>query len=254
MIAPGVVVVETSAKKVQHPTGGVVSELPVRDGDVVKAGDIVARLDQTQTRANLAIVSGALDELMARRARLEAERDGSEAPTFPEGLSSRSADPEVKRILAGELTLFHIRRSANAGQKNQFNERVGQLMEQVQGAGEQIVAKTREIELVGREFEGVRELFSKNLVSIQRATALERDATRLQGERGALISSVAQAKGKVTETELQILQVDEDRRTEVGKELAEIRAKTAELAEKRTTAVDQLQRVDIRAPQDGQVH
>jgi HlyD family secretion protein len=131
---------------------------------------------------------------------------------------------------------------------------VGQLLEQAQGAGEQIGAKTREIEFVGRELESVRELWKKNLVSIQRVTALERDAARLQGERGALISSAAQVKGKVTETELQIIQIDEDLRSEIGKELADIRAKLTEFNEKRTAAADQLTRVDIRAPQDGTVH
>src|SRR4029079_18464845 len=99
-----------------------------------------------------------------------------------------------------------------------------------------------------------RELWQKNLVQITRVTALERDGARIEGERGALVSSIAQTRGKMTETELQILQIDQDLRTEVGKELAEIRGKLAELVEKRVAAEDQLKRTDIRAPQDGVVH
>src|SRR5215210_5891735 len=254
VIAPGNLVVETNVKKVQHPTGGVVGELRVRDGDAVKAGDVVVRLDDTVTRANLAIVVKSLDELAARQARLEAERDGTQAPSFPADLLARRSDPEVARLMVGEQKLFETRRTARQGQKAQLKERVGQLQEQISGLNDQIAAKKREIALIGEELKGVRELWSKNLIPIQRVTALERDAARLEGERGALVSTIAQIKGKITETELQILQIDQDLRTEVGKELAEIRGKLSELAEKQVGAEDQLKRVDIRAPQDGAVH
>jgi HlyD family secretion protein len=254
VIAPGNLVVETNVKKVQHPTGGVVGELRVRDGDVVKAGDVVVRLDDTVTRANLAIVVKSLDELSARQARLEAERDGTPAPSFAAELLARRNDPEVARLIGGEQKLFETRRTARQGQKAQLKERVGQLQEQISGLTDQIAAKKREIALIGEELKGVRELWNKNLIPIQRVTALERDAARLEGERGALVSTIAQIKGKITETELQILQIDQDLRTEVGKELAEIRGKGSELVEKRVAAADQLKRVDIRAPQDGTVH
>ena len=119
---------------------------------------------------------------------------------------------------------------------------------------EQIVAKASEIEFINQELEGVRELCHKKMVPITRITALERDAARIRGERGALVALIAQVKGKITETQLQILQIDQDLRSEVSKELAEIRAKTSELIEKRVAAEDQLKRIDIRAPQDGRVH
>ncbi len=108
--------------------------------------------------------------------------------------------------------------------------------------------------MINRELEGVRDLWRKNLVPIQRVTALERDAARLEGEHGQLVASVAQAKGKISETELQVIQVDQDLRSEVAKELSEVQAKIAELVEKRVAAEDQLKRIDIRAPQDGMVH
>ena len=254
VIAPGSLVVDSNVKKVQHPTGGIVGELLVRDGDQVKTGDLLVRLDETVTRANLAIVLKSLDELAARQARLEAERDDDERLIFPEDLSARVADPAVVRILAGERRLFELRRAARAGQKAQLNERIVQIEEQVRGTQEQVVAKASEIDLINQELEGVRELFRKKMIPITRLTALERDAARIQGERGALVALIAQAKGKITETQLQILQIDQDLRSEVSKELAEIRAKTSELIEKRVTAEDQLKRIDIRAPQDGRVH
>src|SRR3954465_11410127 len=254
VIAPGSLVVDTNVKKVQHPTGGVVGELRVRDGDHVRAGDVVVRLDDTQTRANLAIITKSLDELAARQARDEAERDGAKKVVFPAELLARIQDPGVARVVQGEQKLFEIRRAAREGQAAQLRERIAQLREQIQGLSDQVGAKRREIDLIGQELKGVRELWSKNLVQLTRVTALERDAARLEGERGSLVSTIAQTKGKITETELQILQIDQDLRTEVGKDLAEIRGKVSELVEKRVTAEDQLKRVDIRAPQDGTVH
>ena len=255
VIAPGQLVVESDVKKVQHPTGGVVGELRVREGDKVKAGDVLIRLDETQTRANLDIVLKALDELTARRARDEAERDGAKAAVFPPELVARSgADPAVAHLIEGESRLFSARVAGREGQKAQLRERVAQLRQEISGLTEQAGAKEREIALIGSELKGVRELFGKNLVPFSRVTALERDAARLEGERGQLIASTASARGKITETELQILQIDGDMRTETGKDLAEIRGKWSELVEKRVAAEDQLKRIDLRAPQDGTVH
>lgn len=255
VIAQGTLVVDSSVKKVQHPTGGIVGELRVKDGDRVKSGDILIRLDETVTRANLAIVTKNLDELAARQTRNEAERDGESALVFPAGLKARAgSDPEVARLLAGETRLFETRRTTRDGQRAQLRERVAQLREQIEGLTQQTGAKQSEIELIRQELEGVRELWRKNLVQISRMTALQRDAARLEGERGQLIAATAEAKGKIAETELQILQVDQEMRSEVGKELAEIRAKQSEYTERRVSAEDQLKRIDIRAPQDGFVH
>ena len=251
VIAPGQLVVETDVKKVQHPTGGVVGQLLVREGQKVSAGDVLIRLDETQTRANLDIVLKAMDELAARRARDEAERDGNKTIQFPDELVSRiDTDPSVARLIDGESRLF----ASREGQKAQLRERVDQLRQEISGLTEQTAAKNREIVLIGQELKGVRELYSKNLVPLSRVTALERDAARIEGERGQLIASTASARGKIAETELQIFQIDQEMRTEVGKDLAEIRGKWSELREKRVAAEDQLKRIDLRAPQDGYVH
>jgi HlyD family secretion protein len=254
VIAQGQLVVDTNAKKVQHPTGGVVAELRVRDGDIVKHNDILIKLDDTQTRANLLIVLKGLDELNARKAREEAEIDGMDNVTFPSDLASRKSDADVDRILVGEQRLFEIRRKTREGLKSQLNERIAQSQEEIVGLTAQVDSKDKQIEWIKKELEGVRELWAKQLVQFNRVTALEREQARLEGERGQLIASIAQSKGKIAETRIQMLQVDQDMRTENGKDLADIRGKTAELIEKKVAAEDQLKRIDIRAPQDGMVH
>jgi HlyD family secretion protein len=253
LIAQGSVVVDSNVKKVQHPTGGVVGKLNVQDGDRVKAGDILVQLDDTITRANLAIVTKGLDELAARKARLEAERDGAESVTFPRMLLAHSDEAPVATAIANERKLFELRRSARLGQKAQLRQRISQLQDEIGGLNAQQEAKAREISLIGKELDGVRELWKNNLVQITRLTALERDAARLEGERAQLIAAVAQAKGKISETELQIIQIDQDLSSEVAKDMREVDAKYGEFVERKVAAEDQLKRIDIRAPQDGVV-
>jgi HlyD family secretion protein len=251
LIAPGSIVVESNVKKVQHPTGGVVGEVRARDGDLVKAGDIVVRLDDTVTKASLAIVTKNLDGLWARAARLEAEQRGLDNIEFPQMLLSRAEDPDVRTVIASETKLFEVRVNGRAGQKAQLRERVTQLNEEIAGLTAQERAKDKEIALVEKELVGVRSLYDQHLVQISRLTVLERDAARLAGERAQYIASKAQAKGKITETELQIIQVDKDMISEVSKDLRETNDKIGEYVERKVTAEDQLRRVDIRAPQDG---
>jgi HlyD family secretion protein len=253
VVASGSLVVDSNVKKVQHPTGGIVGELRVRDGDHVHAGDIVVRLDETITRANLAIVSKGLDELMARKARLESERDGWDTIVFPAQLVAGASDPDRAAAMDSERKLFNLRKTARSGQKAQLRERVAQLGEEIAGLTAQQNSKSKEISLVERELAGVRDLWSKNLVQINRLTALEREAARLDGERGQLVAAAAQAKGKVAETALQILQIDQDIASEVAKELREVDGKIGEFVERKVTAEDQLKRIDVRAPQDGTV-
>ena len=253
LIAPGQLVVDSNVKKVQHPTGGIVGEVRVRDGDTVKAGDIVVRLDETVTRANLSIVTKGLNELFARKARLEAERDGVPTINFPAVLTANEADPEVRAIIDAERKLFELRRTSRAGQKSQLRQRIGQLEEEISGHTAQRNAKAQEVELINRELAGVRDLFNKNLIQINRLTQLEREATRLEGERGLLVATTAQAKGKISELELQIIQIDQELSSEVAKEMRDVDAKIGEFIERKVTAEDQLRRIDIRAPQDGTV-
>jgi membrane fusion protein, type I secretion system len=253
LVAPGSIVVDSNVKKVQHPTGGVVGELRAHDGDVVKAGDVLVRLDDTVTKASLAIVTKGLNALLARAARLQAETQGAAEIAFPRSLLEQVDDPDAKAVMASEANQFQVRLAGRLGQRAQLRERILQLQEEIRGLAAQETAKSREIELIQKELVGVRDLYDRNLIQISRLTSLERDAARLEGDRGQFVAATAQAKGKIAETELQIIQVDKDLSAEVSKELREVNDKIGELVERKVTAEDQLRRVEIKAPQDGMV-
>jgi HlyD family secretion protein len=253
LIAQGTVVVDSNVKKVQHPTGGVVGEVRVHDGDRVKAGDILVRLDETVTRANLSIVTKGLNELYARKARLAAERDSAATMAVPRELAGSLDNSDVKDAMDSERKLFELRRTARLGQKDQLQQRISQLQEQITGLTAQREAKDKELGFIDQELSGVRDLWQRNLVQLNRLTSLERDEAKAQGERGQLISSVAEAKGRISEIQLQILEVDQQFTSDVAKELRETDSKIGEAVERKVTAEDQLRRIDIRAPQDGVV-
>jgi len=202
VIAQGLLVVDTNVKKVQHPTGGVVGELRVRDGSRVEAGEVLLRLDETQTRATLALITTSLDELTARQARLEAERDGADQITFPAELLAREKEPQVSRLISGERKLFDTRRATRAGMKAQLSSRITQMQEEIRGTLAQEEAKVQQIEWINKELKGVKELWEKNLIPFVRLTTLQREAARLLGERGQAIASAAQIKGRISEIEL----------------------------------------------------
>jgi HlyD family secretion protein len=254
VIAPGTIVVESNVKKVQHPTGGIVEEILVKEGDEVKEGDVLVRLDDTLTRATLGVVRSQLDELQARQARLLAERDDASAVVFPDELLARKEEKALGVAITGEAKLFESRRVARIGQRQQLTERVTQTREEIRGLEAQQQAKEKEIELIGKELIGVAELFDKKLVSITRYMQLQRDQARLEGERGQFIAEIARARGKISEVELQIIQLEKDFRTDVLKELRDTQGKIAELKERVTAAQDQLNRIAIRAPQSGIVN
>ena len=253
LIAQGTIVVDSNIKNVQHPTGGVVGEVRVHDGDHVKSGDVLIRLDETVTRANLAIVRKGLNEAYARKARLAAELDGADAIAVPPELAGRLDDPDVKDAIAGERKLFESRRSARLGKKDQLQQRIQQLQDQITGLTAQQDGKAKESDLIQQELAGVRDLRNRNLIPLDRLILLERAAVQLQGSRGQLMATVAEAKGRIAETQLQILQVDQELSSDVAKELPETESKIGELIERKVTAEDQLKRTDIRAPQDGVV-
>jgi HlyD family secretion protein len=254
VVSSGLVVVESKVKKVQHPTGGVVSEITVKNGSRVKAGDLLVRLDETVSRANLQVITKQLDELVMREARLEAERDGSSTITLPDSYQGRESEPDIAKRIAGETFFFKSRRESLEGQKEQLGERVLQMKEEITGLGRQIKSKNSEIEIVQRELKGVAELEKLKLVTTMRVNQLRRDATRLEGELGQLESAAAQAKGRIAEIGVEMIRIDQEFRTSIIQELRDNTAQQAELVERRIAAEDQLKRIDIRAPQSGVVH
>ncbi|QEL21586.1 HlyD family type I secretion periplasmic adaptor subunit [Bosea sp. F3-2] len=254
VIASGKVVVESNVRRVQHPSGGVVAEIRVKDGDRVKAGDVVVRLDETNAKASLALIEIELVRFQARKARLEAERDGLSVLALPQELREKADDPAVIRAVAGEERLFRTRRVAADVQRSQLRERIAQSHEEIKGLASQIEARRAQATLIEQELEGVQKLYDQNLVALSRLTSLQREASRLVGERGSLTSDTARVKGRIAEIELQIVQIDEDLRREVTTELRDVDGKIADLSERRVAARDQLDRIEMRAPQDGIVH
>lgn len=254
VLAQGTIVVDGKLKKVQHPTGGVVGEIRVKDGDAVKAGDVLMRLDATVTQANLDSVTKQLDELSVREARLRAELAGADTIAWPQDFASRVYEPTLAAIMAAERALLQSRAAARAGQRAQLRERIAQLRAQVAGLDGQNTAKAAEVDLANKELLRLRSLEAAKLVPETKMTDTRRDLNRLKGEAAQIQSSIAEANGKIAETELQILQLDDDMRNEDGKDLREVQGKVAELIERKISAEDQLRRIEIRAPQSGIVH
>ena len=254
VIAPGQFVVDGNVKKVQHPTGGIVGQLLVREGDQVAQGDLLLRLDETVTRANLQVIVRQLQQLASRKARLEAERDELNEIIHPPEIAEQLLDAEVVRIAAAEQRLFEARRGVRDSQRAQLNKRVAQLQNEIAGLRSQLDANANERQIIADELKGVRELFAKQLTPIMRLNGLERQAVSLHGQTGQLTSAIAQTEGKIAEIELQIVQIGEDLRAAIQKELRETDGKFAELSERRVAAEDQLKRVELRAPSAGTVH
>lgn len=254
VVAAGHLVVDSNVKAVQHPQGGVVGALNVHNGSMVSAGEVLVRLDDTVAKANLAIVDNGLDELVARRARLMAERDGADAIAYPAELTARASTPEIAQLIEGENKLFALRRQARDGQVSQLRERIAQFRQEISGIEAQQNSKKQEIALIKVELAGMEELWKKKLVPISRLADRQRAQAQLDGEDGQLTASAAQTRGRISETELAIIQIDQDMRSQVAGELREIDAKAGELRERQVAAEQSLKQIDIRAPQAGRVH
>jgi HlyD family secretion protein len=254
VVVPGNLVVQSNVKTIQHPTGGVVAEIAVHNGMRVAVGDLLVRLDAVQAQASLQMVSKQLDEVRARIARLVAERDGLPRLEVPAGLAARSGEGAIRDLLASEESLFKARANARRSQTDLLQSRVSQLGEEIGGLDAQVGSKAKQLELIAGELSGVQELYDKRLVPLTRLTTLQRESARIEGERGQLVSTIAETKSKIGEAQLQIVRLDQDFRTDVVKELGETRGKEAELVERGVAARDLLDRIEIRAPTSGVVH
>lgn len=252
VIAQGTIVVERHVKKVQHFDGGIVAEINVSDGDVVQSGDVLIRLDDTSARAELGIVRSQLIDLTGREARLSAERDGLAAIEFPSGFDTMG--PASSRVRRGEVRMFESNRASLGSTKKQLSLRIEQLEEEIRALAAQRDAKVNELKLINKELGQIRTLVDKKLTSVTRLYALEREATRITGEHGGLEAQIARALGQISEIKIQILSVDQTMRRDSQREIRDIEAKVAELAERRIAIEDRLSRVELRAPVSGTVH
>lgn len=254
VVAPGQLVVEGNVKKVQHPTGGVVGKLLVKDGDHVKANDILVKLDETSAKANLAILNNSIVEFSIRRARLVAELQGANEFEISAALKSETDEGQIEIIVAQEKAMLSTRYNSRQSLKSQLIERINQLRDEIGGLEDQVAAKQAEAKIVDAQLNTLEKLYGQKLAPLQRVEDAHKEVARLKGEVGSLTGSIAQTKGKISETNLQILQIDQDNLTEVSKELRETESKLSEVSEHAVAARDQLQRIDIRAPQDGVIY
>jgi HlyD family secretion protein len=252
VIAFGIMVVDSNTKKVQHPQGGVIGQIFVRNGTRVSAGDLLVKLDDTQTRASLGIISSQLTELLGRKTRLAAERDGLDDLAFPPEFTTGGS--EADRVANGEQRLFQARLTSANGQKAQLGERINQYEDETKGVTAQNSAKSRELMLIREELSRVNNLYNRSLVPVTRVLSLQRDEARIEGEVGTLVAQIAKLGGQIAEARLQIIAIDQNRFSDAQKELREVEGRIAELQERKVAAEDQLKRVEIKAPIDGIIH
>jgi HlyD family secretion protein len=254
VIAQGFAVVESNARSIQHLSGGVIKTIAVREGQKVAAGDLLIQLDETQARSQREIAHSQLLELKVRRARLEAERLGADTMSLPEEVADNAINGALIRMIMLEKVVLESRQRVAAGQEEQLRERVRQTELDIEGVETQVQARTRQIELINSELADLERLFARNLVPMQRVAALRREQARLVGERGMLVSDGAKSRARIAEIELQILQLAQQRRSDINQEARETAARLSEATDRLAALDDTLSRIEIRSPSAGVVH
>jgi HlyD family secretion protein len=252
VVAAGVVQVEAARKKVQHLEGGIVKEVRVRDGDAVAEGDVLIRLDDTSSGANLRLLQGQSAELAVRRYRLLAERDGAGELALPQVAAVRS-DRSLNEIVSGQRALFEARRASRLLEIDLLRQQQMQLKSQIDGLQKQEASKVKQIKFFDDELEGLRTLFSQGLTPKSRLLALEREAERGRGDMAGLSAGMSGAETKVQEIELAILRINQTFHEKVTEELRTVEAELNTFSERLVSVEDQTQRTEIRAPRRGRV-
>lgn len=255
IIASGQIEVDQNRQVVQHPDGGVVAEILVDEGDLVTAGQPLLRLDPNLIQSELTIVEGQYFELAARRARLAAERDDSDMIVFDEPVLERAAtDPEVAELVEGQRNLFNARRESVAREIEQLGKRSEQIGDQIVGLDAQQTALRQQLDLIVDELTDQQSLLDKGLAQASRVSALQREQARLLGSVGDLTAQKAQAEGRMTEIDIEILKLGTQRREEAITTLRDLQYRERELAEQRRALHDRLARMEITAPVSGVVY
>lgn len=255
IIVPGQIEVEQNRQIVQHPAGGVVGEVLVGEGDTVTAGQVLIRLDDTGPKSELAVIEGQYFELVARRGRLEAERDNLDRIIFdPRLLAEAEGNPDLGALIDGQARLFEARLTSLQSEASQLREREVQIRAQIDGLKAQLVSYEKQIVLLNKELVDQQTLLEKGLVQATRVLALQREAARLEGLRGEAQSSIAEAEGRIIEAGITRLRLDSARREDAITRLRDLQYREYELAERRLLAKETLTRLDIRAPSSGAVY
>lgn len=250
VIGGGQVGTETRVKRIAHPTGGVISSILVHNGEHVKEGQLLLRLDDRVSGADARYSSLTVDQLLAQRARLEAERLGASAISFPADLTA-SDKPTARQAMAEEAQLFELRRREESEQRAQLQARISQHNSEIAGLHAQISAIRKQRALIEPERKGVRELWDKQLVTIDRLNQLERTAVDMEGNSAALSSQIAQVRARITEVQQQLIQLGQSRRVQAGTDLSQVNSALNQQQMRSVAANDQLVRSEIRAPYSG---
>ena len=246
--------VESSRKAVQHLEGGIVKEIVVRDGDKVNEGDLLVRLADKATGANLRLVQGQVAELAIRRARLLAERENKDDLQIPGNVRIGKDDTGLSEIVEGQRALLNAKRESKRGEINLLRQQQAQLRTQIDGMKEQNASKARQIVFFEDELKGVRTLFEKGLAPKGKLLTLERAAETNRGEQAALTGSIAANEMKINELELQILRLDSAGAEKVAEELRSVEAEMNANSQRLVTSQDQAERTEIRSPRTGRVY
>lgn len=255
VIASGMIQVESNRQVLQHPQGGVVGELPVKDGDTVMAGDVVLRFDDTQLRSELAIIEGQLFELLARKARLQAERDGLEAlPELDPLLADMVGTEAVQGLIEGQQRLFEARAATLQQSAEQIAEQIAQAENQIDGSAAQLAALETQKELIEIELTDNQSLFEKGLVPASRVSALQREQARLLGEIGSLTAGVAQLRGQIAALNIERIALTTRLREEAISTLRDSQFQEVELYQRRLSTLETLSRMVLRAPMAGVIY
>lgn len=252
-VAQGSVVVESRRKTAQHLEGGIVRSILVAEGTRVESDAPLVVLDQTQARSTLDTLRSQHDELVAREARLLAERADADTVAFPPALASRAGDPRIAELLDGQNRLFTARWENLRGQVDILAQRTTQLDAEVVGLRSQVASTERQLSLIAEEMQGARSLVAKGLERKSRLLALERESANLEGRRGEYLASIARSEQRRGETALQILDLRNRRAEELATELREVQGRLRELNERLHAAEDVLDRTVVRAPTAGVV-
>jgi membrane fusion protein, type I secretion system len=252
-IAPGELGFDTNRRTIQHLEGGIVAEILVADGDIVQAGDVLIRLDRTQPQSVHEQVKARYLTILATEARLRAERDGIDAITFPDALNHPDFVDNATDIKQSERRIFETRRKTIAHQAGIIQQRILQLEEEIQGLSDEITSQDAQVALLREEIDGMEVLFDRKMVSKQRLLALQRETSELEGERSRNRASIARAKQSISEEELRIIEIRNDRDAEVLSQLRELQGDTLEITERLNAAEDVLARTDIVAPTRGTI-
>jgi HlyD family type I secretion membrane fusion protein len=253
IIAHGRIEVDQNRQIVQHLDGGVVSEILVKEGDTVTEGQMLVRLDAEQLQSELAVVEGQLFEVLARRARFEAERDNATALVF-DPLLTDSANPIAPGLMDGQVRLFEARIDSETQEKSQLARRREQIGNQIDGIDAQQVALGTQLDLISEELVNQQSLLDRGLAQASNVLALERQQASLSGQSGELTASRAEAEGRQTELDIEILRIDTTRREDANTRLRDLQFNEIELGEKRRALITRLERLDIRAPVSGIVY